>query len=60
MLQMFKKIYSHQGLLGFYKGYKASTLRVFIGQAFNFGTYQTLKSMWTMKNNYFNPKNKKF
>lgn len=57
---MAKKIYDHEGLAGFYKGYKASTLKVFIGQALNFGTYETLKSLWTMKNNYFNPKVSKY
>lgn len=60
MHQMIKKIYSHEGLSGFYKGWSASTLRVFIGQSFNFGTYETLKALWTMKNNYFNPQKKKY
>lgn len=36
---MIKRIYEHEGLRGFYKGYNASTLRVFIGQSLNFGTY---------------------
>lgn len=46
--------------MGFYKGYQASTLRVFIGQAFNFGTYETLKTLWNMKRNYFNPSTKAY
>jgi len=60
MHQMAKKIFEHEGISGFYKGYKASTLRVFIGQSLNFGTYETLKSLWTMKNNYFNTKKQKY
>lgn len=56
MLQMIKTIWNGEGFFGFYKGYQASSLRVFIGQAFNFGTYETLKSLWSMQSNYFNPK----
>lgn len=36
---MIKKIYAGEGISGFYKGFRASILRVFIGQSFNFGTY---------------------
>lgn len=59
MPQLIKTIWKGEGFLGFYKGYQASSLRVFIGQAFNFGTYETLKSLWSMQKDYFNPKHPK-
>jgi hypothetical protein len=36
---MVKNIYNGEGFLGFFKGFRASLLRVFIGQSINFGTY---------------------
>lgn len=48
--QIIKSIYKNEGFGGFYKGYLASTLRVVIGQSVNFGTYETLKSIWNSKN----------
>ena len=35
--------YKNEGFSGFFKGYTASILRVFIGQSINFGTYEILK-----------------
>ena len=37
--QMIKKIYQGEGFFGFYEGFSANLLRVFIGQSFNFGIY---------------------
>lgn len=36
--------YKNEGVLGFFKGYSASMLRLFIGQSINFGTYETLRN----------------
>ena len=42
-------------LFGFYKGYKASMIRLIMGQSCNFGTYETLKSIFKVNSR----KNKK-
>ena len=41
--------FRNEGVLGFFKGYTASILRVFIGQSLNFGTYEILKSKFIIK-----------
>ena len=35
--------YINEGIFGFFKGYRASVLRLIIGQSCNFGTYEILK-----------------
>jgi solute carrier family 25 phosphate transporter 23/24/25/41 len=51
-LKTIKNTFKNEGFLGFFKGYTASILRVFIGQSINFGTYEILKSKFvnTKKN----------
>jgi len=44
LMTIMKNTYNNEGIFGFFKGYNASILRLIIGQACNFGTYEMLKS----------------
>ena len=49
---LIKTIWNHEGIEGFYKGYKASILRIIMGQSCNFGTYEGLKSYMRINKDY--------
>ena len=49
---LIKNIWNHEGIEGFYKGYKASILRIIMGQSCNFGTYEGLKSYMRIHKEY--------
>lgn len=55
LMRMIGFTISQEGLFGFYKGYKASMIRLIMGQSCNFGTYETLKSIFKVNSR----KNKK-
>lgn len=46
-----RNTYINEGLNGFFKGYSASMLRLFIAQSINFGTYERLKMKFVNKKN---------
>jgi solute carrier family 25 phosphate transporter 23/24/25/41 len=48
-ISIIRRTLINEGFLGFVKGYQASILRLFIGQSFNFGTYETLRG-WIRNN----------
>jgi solute carrier family 25 phosphate transporter 23/24/25/41 len=43
LFRMARSTFSQEGIFGFFKGYKASMIRLILGQSCNFGTYETLK-----------------
>jgi solute carrier family 25 phosphate transporter 23/24/25/41 len=42
-ISIMRKTRIDEGWMGFFKGYRASLLRLFIGQSFNFGTFETIR-----------------
>ena len=43
VLSIFRRTIYNEGITGLFKGYRANMLRLFIGQAFNFGTYESIR-----------------